>query len=89
VDKEAEVLERMLRACRDTIEDVRAGHANLYEDALPDLERLCAELEAMLSEMLGGRAEPPSAPGEGASAGGSNVPASRGKSGQGKGPLSL
>jgi hypothetical protein len=55
VDKEIEGLERMLRACHKTMEDVRAGKANLHEDALPALVRLCAELEAKLSQMLSRR----------------------------------
>lgn len=46
---ETEGLERILRACRKTIDDVRLGNANLGEDALPALERLCAELEKKLS----------------------------------------
>jgi hypothetical protein len=53
VDKETEGLERMLRACHKTMEDLRVGKTNLHQDALPALERLCAELEARLSRMLG------------------------------------
>lgn len=52
MDKEIEGLERMLRACHKTMEDVRAGKTNLPQDALPALERLCAKLEARLSPML-------------------------------------
>ena len=48
VETEAEGLERILRACRKTIEDVRGGNAKLHDDALPALERLCAELEKKL-----------------------------------------
>lgn len=52
VDKEAERLERILQGCRKTVEDVRAVNVSLHEDALPSLERLCAELEAELSRIL-------------------------------------
>jgi hypothetical protein len=52
VDKDAEALERMIRACHQTIEDVRAGNTKLDEEALPRLEGLCVELEAKLSRML-------------------------------------
>jgi hypothetical protein len=57
VDKEAAGLERMLRACRKTVEDVRAGNANVQEDALPALERLCAELEKRLTRLLSQRGQ--------------------------------